>query len=236
MQRNERWLSRSRSPGERINCGSCARTVDAPILGDDGQTAHILVSCREVSGRRRLDESRARLAAIVESSEDAIIGKDLDGVVTAWNRGAENLFGYTAEEMIGQSIRCLLVPGQEAEEDEILGRVGRGETVQHSERQRRKKSGEVVEVSVTISPIGEGWPTTTPISNSKSSRLQGPKLGSSAFGGFNWPRGRRTLDPLTTTVDVRPLYPIGICSQFGSSGLDLSRNMVPTLVACSFDE
>jgi PAS domain S-box-containing protein len=125
----------------------------APILGEDGQTEHIIVSYREINQRRKIDESRARLAAIVESSEDAIIGKDLDGVVTAWNRGAENLFGYTAEEIIGQSIRCLLVPGQEAEEDEILGRVGRGETVQHSERQRRKKNGDLVEVSVTISPI-----------------------------------------------------------------------------------
>jgi PAS domain S-box-containing protein len=125
----------------------------APIPGEDGQTAHIIVSYREINQRRKIDESRSRLAAIVESSEDAIIGKDLNGVVTAWNRGAENLFGYTAEEMIGHSIRRLLVPGQEAEEDEILGRISRGETVQHSERQRRRKNGEVVEVSVTISPI-----------------------------------------------------------------------------------
>jgi PAS domain S-box-containing protein len=125
----------------------------APVPGDDGQAGHILVSCREISGRTRLDESRARLAAIVESSEDAIIGKDLNSMVTAWNQGAENLFGYTAEEMIGHSIRCLLVPGQEAEEDEILGRVGRGETVQHAERRRRKKNGEVIEVSVTFSPV-----------------------------------------------------------------------------------
>jgi PAS domain S-box-containing protein len=125
----------------------------APIPDAEGQTAHILVSYREISEQRRLDEARARLAAIVESSEDAIIGKDLDGTVTAWNKGAEKLFGYTAGEMIGQSIRRLLLPGQEAEEDEILGRVGRGETVQHSERKRRKKNGEVIEISVTISPI-----------------------------------------------------------------------------------
>jgi PAS domain S-box-containing protein len=125
----------------------------APIPGEDGQTAHILITYREINERKKVDEVRSRLAAIVESSEDAIIGKDLNGMVTAWNRGAENLFGYTAGEMIGQSIRRLLVPGQEAEEDEILGRVGRGETVQHSDRKRRKKDGEIVEVSVTISPI-----------------------------------------------------------------------------------
>ncbi|HTW62218.1 MAG TPA: PAS domain S-box protein [Terracidiphilus sp.] len=125
----------------------------APIPDADGETSHILVSYREISQQRRLDEARARLAAIVESSEDAIIGKDLTGTVTAWNKGAEKLFGYAAGEIIGQSIRKLLLPGDEAEEDEILRRISQGETIQHSERKRRKKSGEVIEVSVTISPI-----------------------------------------------------------------------------------
>src|SRR4029077_8684578 len=90
--------------------------------------------------------------------------------------------------------------------------------------------------SVSISPIGDDCPTTAPISSSKSSRLHGPKLGSSAFGGFNCPHGRRTLVPETTTVDARPLYPIGICSQFGCSALSLPPHMTPNLVACSFDE
>jgi PAS domain S-box-containing protein len=125
----------------------------ASIPDEAGQTAQIIVSCREVNERRKTDETRARLAAIVESSEDAIVGKDLNGVVTAWNRGAERLFGYAAEEMIGQSIRKLLLPGDEAEEDDIMRRIGRGEIIQHSERRRRKKNGEIVEVSVTISPI-----------------------------------------------------------------------------------
>jgi PAS domain S-box-containing protein len=125
----------------------------APLPGPNGETEYILVSYREITGRKRLDESRARLAAIVESSEDAIIGKDLSGVVTAWNRGAEKLFGYSAEEMIGQSIRRLLLPGDEAEEDEILRCIARGEIVQHAERKRKTRNGEVIEVSVTISPI-----------------------------------------------------------------------------------
>ncbi|HUA93836.1 MAG TPA: PAS domain S-box protein [Terracidiphilus sp.] len=124
-----------------------------PIPGPDGETAQIILSFRDITDRRRVEEARARLAAIVESSEDAIIAKDLDGVVTAWNRGAEKLFGYTAEEMIGQSIRRLLLPGQEAEEDEILRRIARGETVQHSEVSRRTKTSEIVYVSVRISPI-----------------------------------------------------------------------------------
>ncbi|MGA7342435.1 MAG: PAS domain S-box protein, partial [Terracidiphilus sp.] len=125
----------------------------APMPGPDGDTAQIILSYREIGERKCVDEARARLVAIVESSEDAIVGKDLNGTVTDWNLGAQKLFGYTAEEMIGQSIRKLLLPGQEAEEDENLRRIGRGELVKHSEVSRRKKNGEVVQVSVTISPI-----------------------------------------------------------------------------------
>jgi PAS domain S-box-containing protein len=125
----------------------------APLRGPDGELAQVIVSYREIGERLRLDEARARLVAIVESSEDAIIGKDLRGVVTAWNVGAQKLFGYSAEEMVGQPIRKLLLPGQEAEEDDILSRIARGERVRHSEVSRRKKNGEVVQVSVTISPI-----------------------------------------------------------------------------------
>lgn len=125
----------------------------APVANAQGETAYIVVSYREISDERRLYESRARLAAIVESSEDAIIGKDLHGIVTAWNKGAEKLFGYTAGEMLGQPIQRLLLPGHEEEEDEILRRIGRGESIEHSERKRKKKNGDVVEVSVTISPI-----------------------------------------------------------------------------------
>ncbi len=125
----------------------------APIAGPDGATAQVILSYRDITERKRVDEARARLAAIVESSEDAIIGKDLNGIVTAWNRGAQKLFGYTAEEMVGCSIRILLLPGQEAVEDEILQRIARGEVVQHAEVSRRKKNGEIVQVSMKISPI-----------------------------------------------------------------------------------
>jgi PAS domain S-box-containing protein len=125
----------------------------APIPGPDGDTAQIIVSYREITARKKVDDVRARLAAIVESSEDAIIGKDLKGIVTAWNRGAQKIFGYSAEEMIGQSIQKLLLPEQEAVEDEILRSFARGETVHYNEVSRRKKNGEIVQVSVKISPI-----------------------------------------------------------------------------------
>ncbi len=95
----------------------------------------------------------AFLAAIVESSDDAIVSKDLEGTVTTWNRGAERLFGYTAEEMIGHSIARLIPADRVAEEVDILRRVRRAERVDHFETVRRRKDGSEVEVSVTVSPI-----------------------------------------------------------------------------------
>jgi two-component system sensor kinase FixL len=94
-----------------------------------------------------------RLAAIVASSDDAIIAKTMAGIVTDWNRGAEEIFGYSAAEMIGQPIARLLPPGREAEEDEILARLRQGERIDHFETLRRRKDGEIIDVSVTISPL-----------------------------------------------------------------------------------
>jgi two-component system, LuxR family, sensor kinase FixL len=93
------------------------------------------------------------LAAIVSSSEDAIIGKTLDGVVTDWNRGAETILGYSADDIIGQSISLTLPPGHEEETTAILDRIKRGERVEHFETRRRRKDGEIIDVSVTVSPV-----------------------------------------------------------------------------------
>lgn len=95
----------------------------------------------------------ARLAAIVDSSFDAIVGKDLNSIVTSWNRAAEQLFGYTAEEMIGQSILKLIPEGMKDEEAEIIGRVRRGERLASYETTRRRKDGRLIAVSITVSPI-----------------------------------------------------------------------------------
>ncbi len=95
----------------------------------------------------------ALLAAIVESASDAIVSKRLDGIVTSWNRGAERLFGFSADEMIGRSITALFPPDRVDEENVILERIRRGETVRHLETVRRCKDGRLVDVSVTISPI-----------------------------------------------------------------------------------
>lgn len=94
-----------------------------------------------------------RLAAIVESADDAIISKDLNGIVTSWNGAAERIFGYTAEEMIGRSITTIIPPELQADEQRILATIGRGEGIDHFETVRLTKSGERVEVSLTISPL-----------------------------------------------------------------------------------
>ena len=94
-----------------------------------------------------------RLAAIVESSDDAIISKNLDGIITSWNRAAEHMFGYTAAEQIGRSILTVIPKEREGEEQEVISRIKRGEIVDHYETVRRRKDGTLFPISLTISPI-----------------------------------------------------------------------------------
>ena len=99
------------------------------------------------------DEYARRLASIVESSDDAIIGKDLNGVITSWNGGAERVFGYAAHEAIGQPVTMLIPPGREDEEPTILERIRRGQRIDQYDTVRRHKDGGLLEISLTISPI-----------------------------------------------------------------------------------
>ena len=108
---------------------------------------------RDLSGRRRIEPGVLRLAAIVESSDDAIVGKDLNGIVFSWNRAAERIFGYTADEMIGRSIRTIIPDDRQSEEDDVIARIHRGERVHHFETIRRRKDGTLLPISLTISPI-----------------------------------------------------------------------------------
>jgi PAS domain S-box-containing protein len=94
-----------------------------------------------------------RLAAIVESSDDAIVSKDLNGIVQTWNPAAERMLGYTAEEMIGRSIRCIIPPDRQGEEDEVLSRIRRGESIDHYQTVRMRKDGSFVDVSLSVSPV-----------------------------------------------------------------------------------
>lgn len=98
-------------------------------------------------------DNEAWLAALVESSSDAIISKTLDGIVTSWNSSAERTFGYTADEMIGQSILKIIPPDRQDEEELILGRIRRGDRLEHFETRRRRKDGRLIDIALTVSPI-----------------------------------------------------------------------------------
>ena len=107
----------------------------------------------DITARKRGEEARARLAAIVESSDDAIVSTDLNGVITSWNVGAERLFGYTAQEMVGQPVTVLIPPERFDEEAPILERIRQGKWIQNLETERRCKNGTLLNVSLTVSPI-----------------------------------------------------------------------------------
>jgi PAS domain S-box-containing protein len=108
---------------------------------------------RDITERKHAEEMRERLSLIVYSSDDAIISKTLDGTITAWNRGAEKVFGYSAAEMMGKPILALSPPGRMDEESDILARIRHGESVEHFETVRLRKDGTSIDVSLTISPI-----------------------------------------------------------------------------------
>src|SRR5260370_24378401 len=112
------------------------------------------VNCfQDITERKRSEEAALRLAAIVESSDDAIVSKDLNGIITSWNKGAERIFGYLAEEVVGKHISILAVPERRDEMPMILDRLRRGETIEHYETLRRRKDGTPIHISLTISPI-----------------------------------------------------------------------------------
>jgi PAS domain S-box-containing protein len=121
-----------------------------------GGVASILTTTTDITERKRAEAAAQRLAAIVESSHDAIISKDLDGKVTSWNAGAEQLFGYSAEEMIGAPVTVLSRPEQLKEEQEVLARLRRGERIQSFETVRYRKDGEPLEVLWSVSPVKNG--------------------------------------------------------------------------------
>jgi PAS domain S-box-containing protein len=111
----------------------------------------------EISTEHQADrlraEVQAKLAAIIESSDDAIISKTLDGVIRTWNRGAERIFGFTSDEAVGQPLLIIIPPDRHSEEPQILGRLRKGERIDHYETVRRRKDGKLIDVSVTVSPI-----------------------------------------------------------------------------------
>ncbi len=128
-------------------------TKKIPILGADGLPQFLLGISEDITERQQSSEMNLRLAAIVDSSDDAIIGKTLDGTITSWNKGAESLYGYRSDEVIGQPVSILLPPELLDDFSDMLTRINRGELVSQFETKRRTKNGEIIEVSLTISPI-----------------------------------------------------------------------------------
>ena len=132
------------------------RTVllDARRLSREGNPGHmILLAFQDITERKEAEAAKVTLAAIVESSDDAIISKDLNGIIASWNRGAEQLFGYRDSEIIGKPITLLIPPDRHDEEAVILARMRRGERMEHYETVRRCKDGRLRDISLTVSPI-----------------------------------------------------------------------------------
>ncbi|HEV7735715.1 MAG TPA: PAS domain S-box protein [Candidatus Binatia bacterium] len=127
--------------------------IDATALWDGDQFVHTQCITRDVTERQKAEEIRALLAAIIEASDDAIVSKTLDGVVTSWNAGAERIFGYSRAEMIGTPIEVLIPLDRRHEERDILDRLRRGERIEHFDTVRLTKDGRPVDVSLTISPV-----------------------------------------------------------------------------------
>ena len=124
-----------------------------PIRDERGAIVGVVNFFHDIRERKQVERSTGLLAAIVDSSDDAIVSKNLDGLITSWNRGAERLFGYSPEEAIGQNIRLIIPPDRRGEEEKLLARLRRGERIDHFETVRLRKDGTAIDMSVTISPL-----------------------------------------------------------------------------------
>ena len=128
-------------------------TVGHPVLNASGDLVQFVGSSTDITERKRAEQATRLLAAIVESSHDAIVSKSLNGVITSWNKGAERLFGYAAEEAVGQNITLIIPPERRDEERTIVEQLTRGERIDHFETVRMRKDGSLLDVSLTISPM-----------------------------------------------------------------------------------
>jgi PAS domain S-box-containing protein len=134
----------------KIPSGSVVATKAQVITDVESTSTHVE---RRAVNTRQAEEAQAILAAIVESSEDAIISKDLNGIIQSWNEAATRIFGYTAEETIGRPVTILMPAERKNEEPDILDRIRHGERVEHYETVRQRKDGTLVDISLTISPV-----------------------------------------------------------------------------------
>ena len=124
-----------------------------PLRDRSGALTGVVNTLIDITERKRNEEFEQQLVTIVESSDDAILSEDLDGIIRTWNPGAKRLFGYTAEEVIGKPITLVIPMDRHDEESDILSRIRRGECIDHYETVRQRKDGSLIEISVTASPI-----------------------------------------------------------------------------------
>jgi len=124
-----------------------------PLFDDSGTVVGGVNMLLDITDRKVNELATQRLAAIVESSADAIVSKDLDGVITSWNAGAQRIFGYRPEEVIGKSITILIPADKQNEEPGILKRIRRGERIEHYETVRLRKDGSLIDISLSVSPL-----------------------------------------------------------------------------------
>ena len=125
----------------------------SPITDENEQIVGMATIARDISHQQVMERDALRLAAIVDSSDDTIVSKDLNSIIQTWNKAAERMFGYTAEEAVGRSIRMIIPPERQQEEDEVLDRIRRGQPISHFETERMRKDGTRVQISLTVSPI-----------------------------------------------------------------------------------
>jgi PAS domain S-box-containing protein len=144
-----------------------------PLRDERGRLIGAVNLFIDITERKRAEEAQGRLVAIVESADDAIVGKDLNGVITDWNEGATALFGYTAEEAIGRPVSMLMPPDRVDEESGILRRIRAGESISHYETIRRHKDGTLLDISLSVSPIHDARGTV--IGASKIARYIGDR-------------------------------------------------------------
>jgi PAS domain S-box-containing protein len=128
-------------------------SIFSNVYWEDGRFVHTRCFTRDITEAKQAQELNSRLAAIIESSDDAVISKDLNGIIRSWNQAAERMFGYTEEEAVGKPVSMLAVPDRVSEMPDIIGRISRGERVDHYETKRQTKHGKVLTVSLTVSPI-----------------------------------------------------------------------------------
>jgi PAS domain S-box-containing protein len=127
--------------------------ISSSVYRPEGKFGHSRCVTLDITAQKKVRDLQQRLCAIVESSDDAIVAKDLNGMILSWNRGAERIFGYKADEVVGQHISLLSVPNRADESPHILERLKRGERVEHYKTERRAKDGRILTVSLTVSPL-----------------------------------------------------------------------------------